>query len=169
MRVLGIDAGFASLGWGVLEDGKFVACGVIRTEKDHDVTKAADSQERAGEIWNALVQVEFLHGPFDRLHCEGISWTRDAKVTGKMGITWGLIFGLATLRGWVVNQFPPKTLKYRLTGSANASKKVVEMAVVKLLPLSASPLVALKGQREHAADALGAALWGEAYLRQKSG
>lgn len=172
MRVLGIDIGFASLGWGILEgDGdkadRFVACGVIETEKTQGIAKAIDSELRALDIAREVETIIDRHGPFERLHIEGVSWTRDAKVTGKIGMAFGIVFSAAARHRWIVNQFPPKTLKYRLTGSASASKTFVLRVVSNLLPASVPTLKSLGYRREHAGDALGAALWGEAYLAKR--
>lgn len=160
---LGIDPGFAALGWSVVSmaagDAEVVESGVIRTQKS----------DRKGELRacdDNLARGQRLHGELERLViafrpvavvCEAMSWPRHASVTAKMGIVWGVIASVANDHDLPVLQVTPQELKRAVCGRKGASKDEVRYAVEQRLgngkgwPKQASLV-------EHAADAAGAVL-----------
>lgn len=166
MRVLGIDPGFASLGWGAFFVGldgrrEFMSCGILETAKKEGLRKSTDVALRGEDLFIELHSV-FQEVRPNAVFVEGQSWPRDASVSAKMGVAWGIVLACSALNGTRVVQIPPKDLKYRLTGSTSAEKKIVQAAVEKLLPESAKSLARFRSRAEHPADALGAALVGHA-------
>jgi len=158
--VLGIDPGFASLGFALLElggprDGSglvpdlVIKIGVIRTtktDKKQKVLSADDNTRRCRELARALralfvigapargagVAALFEAGDVVRLVCaEKMSFPRNASAAAKVAMTWGLIMGHVDLHDLPLLQASPQDVKKRVTGNASASKEDIERAMVK--------------------------------------
>ena len=122
--VLGIDPGFAAMGWAVVDPATMhcKAVGLIRTAKDkRKVLATADNVKRGRELLVGLAAV------LDRwnvaaIASESMSWPRNAGVTGKMGIAWGVIIAVAEIHGLPLVTVSPQDLKRAATGRKNASK-----------------------------------------------
>ncbi len=169
---LGLDPGFASLGWATFlysEDLSRlldVNAGVIRTKKSHKklrVAASSDDHRRGREIARAL------HGrcalrPL-AIAAEAMSFPRNAGSAYKVGRAWGVVDCLAMIFDVPVFEATPQNLKVKVAGSASASKDEVEWGVdeaVDMLGLPGSMKAALAAVpaslRNHAYDAGGAIL-----------
>ena len=51
MRILGIDPGYARLGWGLIDGETYIACGVIETKK------SLPEEKRLGLLFDQLKQL----------------------------------------------------------------------------------------------------------------
>ena len=157
MIILGIDPGFASCGWAVIEripDGS-LACldaGVIRTKKEPGYSYD-DDLRRIGIITSEMVRLRDMQATF--LACESMSWPRHTRAVQAIAFCWGVIG--AVFDNEVLIQRRPQQIKVDLTGAKTASKGDVEREACKLITRLEHYLDKLpKGQRDHAADAAAA-------------
>nr|WP_041610746.1 crossover junction endodeoxyribonuclease RuvC [Treponema brennaborense] len=148
-RVLGIDPGLASTGYGVVESCgnryRLVAYGVIETPA------SAPRGERLLAIYSRLCAVLDEWQPREA----GMETLYFAKnVSSAMAVAEAR--GVATLclaqHCVPLGEYTPNTIKLSVTGTASAGKKLVQEYVRLLLGLEAPP------EPDHAADALAAAI-----------
>lgn len=162
-HVLGLDPGFASFGWAVIEVERMelVEAGVIRTKKasrKRRLSSASDARERAQHICE---QLDALHARVNPLcMCmEEFSPPRSSSVASKVARAFGMVDMLAGHLGTPVFTVTPMELKRLITGRRTASKADVANA---LRGLTGSARVVAsgepKGQHEHMWDAAAAAL-----------
>lgn len=172
--LLGIDPGFSSLGWAALciapPPSEAMRCndlGIIATEKASKkahVLATEDNLRRAREIANCLnalvTRFEDDKNAVLAFCTESMSWPRNAAVTAKMGITWGVLAAVSHQRRVPIFQCSPQELKKQTAGTKSATKEEVEAAVVARLGPSASAMIVAipKTKREHPVDALAAAI-----------
>jgi Holliday junction resolvasome RuvABC endonuclease subunit len=164
-RILGIDPGFASIGWAVVESNDeldtldVVGAGVVRTKKakaKQRVLAADDNFRRAGEIGRALGRIMLEHR-VDAVCAEAMSFPRSSSVAAKMAMCWGVLAQLCETWGLPLVQTSPQKLKRAVTGNASASKDDVAAALYTRLPDALGALVGIpKSIHEHAMDAFGA-------------
>jgi len=176
--VLGLDPGFASLGYAVLALGQggepdlVLRLGVIRTKKTdvkQRVLSADDNIRRARELARSLDNL-FQIGVPDAIApneleprvrlvaAEKMSFPRNSMAAAKMAISWGIIVANLTRRGQALLQATPQEIKRRVTGKATASKEEVQSAMVRRYGRGLGRMVAKlpRGEHEHAFDALAA-------------
>jgi crossover junction endodeoxyribonuclease RuvC len=139
-HVLGIDPGFASIGWSVVRvdaaGEHLVALGVIRTEKSsakRNVRASEDNLERAKEI---ALEIQDLIGKYRiQLVCaETMSYPRNSSAAAKMAMCWGVMAALAQQHKIPIAQATPQEVKKAVTGRKDASKEDVQEAVRGLFP-----------------------------------
>lgn len=167
MRVLGIDPGFSSLGYALVDlkgtDEVVVeGLGCIRTEKSSKkgkVLASDDNTRRARELFRALLPL--MEGVV-AICTESQSWPRNASSSAKVGMGWGVIAALSELMDVPILMASPQGLKRAVCGKATASKEEVQEAVDKRFGRDfGSELVdngLAKTYHEHPYDALGAVL-----------
>jgi crossover junction endodeoxyribonuclease RuvC len=160
MNILGIDPGFASMGWAVIsfeDDGP--ACrsaGLIKTRRDPMHSKHDDNLFRIQRIAQALERLEELFEPAF-VACEAMSWTRHANADRAVAMAWGAI-GTALLEVPII-QISPVDVKDRLCGMKTASKALVEERVRDRIKGADGWLDRVaRTQRNHVADAMAVAL-----------
>lgn len=146
-RILGIDPGSRTTGYGVIDtDGMHsvrVASGCIRVGED-------PWPQRLGRIFEAVEALVEAHKPHE-LAVEQLIFARDATAALKLGQARGAVI-CAALRGKLtVHEYSPKTVKLAVVGSGGAEKSQVQHMVRILLALTDSPA-------EDEADALALAL-----------
>jgi len=165
MKALGLDPGFAFFGWGIVRLNprlELVDAGCARTKKNKRKVLATDDNiVRGRELWRALDELWSNHHPVV-IATESMSWPRNASVTGKMGIAWGILISFAERYELPVVAVSPQNMKKKLVGKNSASKAEVRKAV-----LATQGFVRLAGlldktlpvtQHEHPIDAVGAVL-----------
>lgn len=147
MRVLGVDPGLRSLGWGVIETSGsrlgHVANGAIRTE-------GADLAERLLALFRGLSDVLSRYKP-DAAAVEQTFVNRDGAGTLKLGQARGVAVLAVAQAGLVVGEYAPNAVKKAVVGVGHADKGQVAHMVRHQLPG-----VALAGP--DAADALAIAI-----------
>ncbi|OGI31551.1 MAG: crossover junction endodeoxyribonuclease RuvC [Candidatus Moranbacteria bacterium RIFCSPLOWO2_12_FULL_48_12] len=149
MRILGIDPGTATVGWGVIEvDGSknvAVAFGHISTSKDLPLA------ERLLEISKDLTTIVKKYKP-EEAAVEELFFFKNQKTVISVAQARGSI--LLTLENLCVKVFgyTPLEVKQALTNYGRADKSQVQLIVKALLKLSAIP------QPDDVADALALAL-----------
>jgi crossover junction endodeoxyribonuclease RuvC len=168
VRILGLDPGFANLGWcmALYPDLKVVSMGCIETKKDQrKVLVSVDNVRRAQRltrelrelIWEiATVKVEPVR-MVDIIAVEAMSFPRNASSAAKVSLAWGVISAISALWEIPVIQASPQDIKEAVTGSRKASKALMESTLNLGYP---EVLTLLEGtpqsRREHPYDALGA-------------
>jgi Holliday junction resolvasome RuvABC endonuclease subunit len=160
MHVLGIDPGFASMGWAVIffgDDGPVCkSAGLIKTKRDPMHSKHDDNLYRIQRIAQSLEKIEGLFAP-SFVACEAMSWTRHANADRAVAMAWGAI-GTALLEVPII-QISPVDVKDRLCGMKTASKALVEERVIDRISGAGEWLDRVsKTQRNHVADAMAVAL-----------
>lgn len=149
MRILGIDPGSETTGWGVIEgDGRryqLVECGTVR---------AASGQKfpaRLLRIANALEEIIQRHHP-DACAIEDGFLATNVKVTLKLGQVRGVAMLVAERAALEIHEYSPRLVKQTVVGHGNAEKFQVQQMVKTLLSLQSVP------EPHDAADALAVAI-----------
>jgi Holliday junction resolvasome RuvABC endonuclease subunit len=176
MRILGLDPGFANLGWCVaiyrphetdplLAGLSVMSMGCIETKKDsRKVLASVDNVRRAqaitrqlrGIIWELAFHDEPVR-LVDAIAIEAMSFPRNASSASKVSMTWGIISALSHLWQMPVIQVSPQDIKEAVTGSRKASKALIETTLSERYPEVSKALEGTPfGRREHPYDALGA-------------
>ena len=167
VRVLGLDPGFASIGWAVLHVGdgspECVGAGVFRTSRDNTIAKNVDTLQRIERIAKFLDYLKVQFSPH-LIGCESMSWTRFANADRSVAFFWGILGACAAgpypLLSLPIVQITPSDLKLMIAGKKSASKDEVKEAACKQVTMLNHELESIraKTQRNHASDAAAAAL-----------
>ena len=149
MRVLGIDPGSETLGWGVVEGDRLkyaaVDFGTVKAS-----TKLAFSK-RLLTMYDGISEVIDRFQP-DVLSVEEAFYAKNASVAIKLGQVRGVVLVLAEQRGLEIAEYAPRLIKQTVVGYGNAEKQQVGMMVKVLLKLKTIPTP------HDAADALATAI-----------
>jgi crossover junction endodeoxyribonuclease RuvC len=149
MRVLGIDPGSETLGWGVVEGSgsKYAAV-------DFGVVKASTKQafsKRLLTMYDGVADVIERFQP-DVLAIEEAFYAKNASVAIKLGQVRGVILVLAEQQKLEIAEYAARLIKQTVVGYGNAEKQQVGMMVRFLLKLRTVPTP------HDAADALATAI-----------
>jgi len=150
MRVLGIDPGSETLGWGVV-DGSGLKYALLDFDTVKSNSRLAFSK-RLLTIYNAVADLMALHSP-DVLAVEDTFYAVNVGVALKLGQVRGLMLLLAEQRGLAIAEYAPRLVKQTVVGYGNAEKRQVQEMVKILLKMEALPTP------RDAADALAIAIW----------
>lgn len=149
MRILGIDPGSETTGWGVIEsDGpryRLLECGVVRA------VQGQKFPARLLRIANALEEVIHRHSPEACAIEDGFLAT-NVKVTMKLGQVRGVAMLVAERAALEIHEYSPRLVKQTVVGHGNAEKFQVQQMVKTLLSLATVP------EPHDAADALAVAI-----------
>ena len=149
MRVLGIDPGSETLGWGVVDGSglkySLVDFGVVKSN-----TKDAFSK-RLLNIYNGVADLMAIHSP-DVLSVEDTFYAVNVGVALKLGQVRGLMLLLAEQRGMEIAEYAPRLIKQTVVGHGAAEKQQVQQMVKILLKMKMIPTP------HDAADALAIAI-----------
>jgi crossover junction endodeoxyribonuclease RuvC len=149
LRVLGIDPGTQTVGYGFIEmlSGRCAApeYGEIRVPKDQGFP------QKLRHIHESILGLVDRLGP-DAVSVEETYVTSNAKTTLRLGHARGVILLAAAQRGVTVAEYAPREIKLAVLGRGGAGKAQVQWMVCQILKLEPS------GVSEDAADALAAAL-----------
>jgi len=148
-RVLGIDPGLASTGWGVLDD----ADGSIRYI-DHGIIITKADCLRADRLFFILQYIRSLIKKYNPSEAaiETLYFGRNVSSAIPVAEARGVISAVIAEKGITLHEFTPNAIKMGVAGSASADKKQVQEMVRLILGLDKVP------KPDHAADALGAAI-----------
>jgi crossover junction endodeoxyribonuclease RuvC len=149
LRVLGVDPGLASTGWGILddEDGKikYIDHGII-------VTKAGCPRaDRLFFIFQYVRSIIKKYKP-DKAAVETLYFGKNVSSAIPVAEARGVISAAIAEKGIPLHEFTPNAIKLGVVGSSRADKSQVQ-EMVRLI-LGMEKLV----KPDHAADALGAAI-----------
>jgi crossover junction endodeoxyribonuclease RuvC len=152
MKVLGIDPGTATVGYGVVERtgrpgraARLVECGVFRTGPRDSLPA------RLAAIHQGLAELLARHRP-DVLAVEDIFYAANVRTTVVLGHARGVILLAGAQAGVLVAEYSPALVKKTVVGRGAALKPQVGYMVAKLLQLESPPTPA------DAADAVAVAL-----------
>jgi crossover junction endodeoxyribonuclease RuvC len=149
MRVLGIDPGSQTMGWGVIEgDGRrysLVAYGSVRAPSSMRFSA------RLLRMCNGLEEVIAEHRP-DACALEDSFLATNVKVSMKLGQVRGVVLLVAERAALEIHEYAPRLIKQTVVGYGNAEKHQVQEMVRLLLSLKSVP------SPHDAADALAVAI-----------
>lgn len=130
MRIIGIDPGLRSLGWGVIEahNGRLshIANGQCKTE-------GRDLPQRLLSLHSQLSAVVAQYGP-EAAAVEQTFVNRDGAGTLKLGQARGIAVLVPAQAGLHVGEYAPNAVKKAVVGVGHADKKQVEHMVKLQLP-----------------------------------
>jgi crossover junction endodeoxyribonuclease RuvC len=149
MRVLGIDPGSQTTGWGVVEgDGRkysLIDFGSIIAPS------SLKFSTRLLRICNGLENVIATHRP-EACAIEDAFLATNVKVSMKLGQVRGVVLLVAERAALEIHEYSPRLIKQTVVGYGNAEKHQVQEMVRLLLSLKAIPAP------HDAADALAVAI-----------
>ena len=143
--ILGIDPGLENTGYGIIDEGKLVVCGVILTDNKKS------SVDRLGKIYKDLEEI-IKKFKVSEMAIETLFFAKNAKSALKVAEAIGVIKVCGQKNGLTAAEYTPLQVKQALVGYGRAEKEQVEIMVRNTLELdqSISP--------SHAADAVAVAL-----------
>jgi len=149
IRVLGIDPGLASTGWGLVEtDGsryRHIGHGVISTAANTDIGL------RLRTIFQELQSIISAERP-DESGVETLYFARNVSSALPVAQARGVVFLALSLAEIPSFEYPPQAIKQSIVGRGRAEKQQVQELVRVLLGLREIP------RPDHSADALAAAI-----------
>ncbi len=151
MRVLGIDPGSETTGWGVVEGDdsghsyRLVEFGALK------LSSSATFSSRLLKICRGLEEVIARLKP-DACAIEEAFYAVNPKVTLKLGQVRGVALLVAESAALEIGEYSPRLVKQTVAGYGNAEKHQVQEMVKVLLSLRAVP------EPNDAADALAVAI-----------
>lgn len=162
-RVLGVDPGFASLGYAVVDLDDVsetpLCMGVVETKKNNRKQKVLACEDNFVRAQELIRQVHALVTSYDvkAICAEAMSFPRNASTAAKMALAWGAMAALCDYESMPMVQATPQQIKKVVASKRTASKTDIQDALVNRYPEVDRMLDNLaKTKREHAADALGA-------------
>ncbi len=150
MRIIGIDPGYAIVGYGIVDASlkkEMTLCtyGCIRTGKEDP------AHIRLQSIYHAMMELITRSEPYC-MAIEQLFFSRNTTTALQVSEARGVILLAAAECGLGVYEYRPNQIKQAVTGSGNADKKQVQKMITRLLGLSAIP------RPDDAADALAIAV-----------
>jgi len=149
MRVLGIDPGSETLGWGVVDGSgskyALVDFGTVKSDPKQQFSK------RLLNIYNGVAEILDKHSP-DVLSVEDTFYAVNAQVALKLGQVRGTMLLLAEQHDIEIAEYAPRLVKQTVVGYGNAEKHQIQEMVKILLRLKTVPTP------HDAADALAIAI-----------
>lgn len=145
MKILGIDPGTATTGFGLINKTgpklTKVDCGVIATEKTMPMP------ERLNVIFNDLTEIIKHHQP-DSIAVEKLFFTNNITTAMSVSQARGVVLLVAAQNNIELSEYTPLQVKMSVTGYGQADKRQVQEMVKKILKLHTIP------KPDDAADAL---------------
>ena len=149
MKILGIDPGYAIMGWGIIEKkGNSlipIAFGSITTDKD------VAMPDRLKTLYSELMNVIAEYEP-DEASIEELYFNNNAKTAIFVGEARGVALLACTNSSLPIYEYTPLQIKQGLVGYGRADKKQIQQMVKVMLNLKEVP------KPDDTADALAAAI-----------
>ena len=149
MRILGIDPGYAILGWGVIDmkgnHFKVVDYGAVTTDSKMEMP------DRLKVLYNSLMDIITEYEP-DVASIEELFFNTNAKTAILVGQARGVAVLACANSGLDIEEYTPLQIKQGLVGYGRAEKKQVQLMVKTILNLQEVP------KPDDTADALAAAV-----------
>lgn len=149
MRILGIDPGYAILGWGVIDmkgnHFKVVDYGAVTTDSKMEMP------DRLKVLYNSLMDIITEYEP-DVASIEELFFNTNAKTAILVGQARGVAVLACANAGLEIEEYTPLQIKQGLVGYGRAEKKQVQLMVKTILNLNEVP------KPDDTADALAAAV-----------
>jgi crossover junction endodeoxyribonuclease RuvC len=154
MKILGIDPGTATVGWGIIEDDHFaggagcskvLSCGIVSTKAG---TPDADRLEIIFDSISAIIKKERP----DFIAVEQLFFFKNQKTVMTVSQSRGAIILAVKKSNTPLFEYTPLQIKQAITGYGRADKQQIQKMVKTLLRLKEIP------KPDDAADALAIAL-----------
>ncbi|MCR5481510.1 MAG: crossover junction endodeoxyribonuclease RuvC [Clostridia bacterium] len=149
MRILGIDPGYAIMGYGVIEKKgnhfKPIGFGSVTTDADMEMSM------RLKHLYNSLMEIIAHYEP-DVVSIEELFFNNNAKTAIMVGQARGVAVLACANSGMPIYEYTPLQIKQALVGYGRAEKKQVQQMVKTMLHLESVP------KPDDTADALAAAI-----------
>jgi crossover junction endodeoxyribonuclease RuvC len=130
MKVIGIDPGLRSMGWGVIS---VVGSRISHVANGQCKGQGADMAERLMSLYAGLTQVLADHSP-DAAAVEQVFVNTNAAATLKLGQARGIALLVPAQAGLNVGEYAPNTIKKSVVGVGHAAKEQVQHMVKLQLP-----------------------------------
>lgn len=160
LRIIGIDPGLVSTGWGIIESKgsslTFVDCGTIAPNAKLSLS------ERLYTLHGDLVRIIELYKP-THAAIEETFVTANGASTLKLGQARGALVVTLASRNLPVAEYATRLVKKAIVGTGTADKNQMGQMVGVLLPAARE---ALKACKHDAADALAIAICHAHHSRQ---
>lgn len=148
MKFLGIDPGYARLGYGIIaatgNRAEFIDAGVFETQaKEAEGKRLSDMQ--------AFLHSLFAKHKFTHAALEQVFLRRDLTTGIRLSEARGIVVMNLYQAGISYSEISPSAMKKTITGSGTAQKKTVQLMTAKLLNLPEQMKI------DDAADGLGLA------------
>lgn len=149
MRVVGIDPGTATTGYGVIEESAgrliLISFGTICTPSDMAMP------QRLLELHDRLIELIALHAP-ETAAVESLFFQKNVRTALSVGQARGAVLLALAESRLPVSEYTPLQVKQAVTGYGGAEKRQVQTMVRTLLGLAEFP------KPDDAADALAVAI-----------
>ena len=149
MRILGIDPGYAILGYGIIEMRgnrfKVIDYGAVTTEAGMEMP------DRLKVLYNSLMELIRRFEP-EVASVEELFFNTNAKTAILVGQARGVALLACSNSGLEIAEYTPLQIKQALVGNGRAEKKQVQFMVKTILNLKEAP------KPDDTADALAAAI-----------
>ena len=149
MRILGIDPGYAIMGYGIVDKigSSFypVAYGAITTDKDDTMP------DRLKILYSGLMEIIAEYSP-QEVSIEELYFNTNAKTVIYVGEARGVAILACSNSGLPVFEYTPMQIKTCTTGNGHAQKPQVQAMIKRILALEEVP------KPDDVADALAAAV-----------
>ncbi len=159
MIILGIDPGFATTGFGIIEtdgyDFRILDCGAIITLPTHSLS------ERIRQTVEDLLSLIDTYHP-DKVAIEEIFFSKNVTTALKVAESRGAIIYALALRKIQTTEYKPNQVKINICGYGSAPKIQVQKMVQILLNLVELP------KPDDAADALAIAICHANHLKNQN-
>lgn len=149
MKILGIDPGYAILGYGVVEKigNKFTVLGYGAVETDKNMAMP----DRLKVLYTDLMEIIAKYNP-DVASVEELFFNTNVKTAILVGQARGVAIVACANSGLDIFEYTPLQIKQGLVGYGRADKKQVQAMVQRILNLKEVP------KPDDTADALAAAI-----------
>lgn len=149
MRIMGIDPGYAIMGWGILDlkgnHFSVVDYGSITTDAHTPM------EERLEHLYNMLESIIHEYKP-EEVAIEELFFNNNAKTALMVGQARGVAILAAVKGGLKISEYTPLQIKQALVGYGRADKKQMQTMVKTILNLKEVP------KPDDTADAVAAAI-----------
>ncbi|MEI8296043.1 MAG: crossover junction endodeoxyribonuclease RuvC [Alphaproteobacteria bacterium] len=129
-RILGLDPGLRTTGWGIIESAKqqlvYVAHGVVRSRSEDDLGT------RVAQLYAGLVAVIAQYQPQEAA-LEETFVNKNPNSTLKLGMARGVVLLAPAAAGLIVGEYAANRVKKSVVGVGHADKAQVAMMVQRLL------------------------------------
>lgn len=156
MKVLGIDPGTATTGYGLIQINgdktlKVLEFGLIETHKD------GAPEMRLKSIYKDMLAIVKDFAP-DELAMEMVFFATNAKTAIRVGQAQGVILLAAATNNLPIFEYAPGTIKKLVSGDGRSDKKLMQKAVRRFLGAKVRSAAHKKTHFDNAADALAVAI-----------
>lgn len=142
MRILGIDPGFAIVGWSIIDTGmKLVDFGAIET------SPSLPLDDRLFLIHNSLKEIISRYKP-EEAAIERLFFSRNTTTGMDVARASGVIILTLKMAGLEFREYTPSQVKLALTGSGRATKEQMQVMVMRIFGIRELP------KPDDAADAI---------------